>query len=408
MRGDLMRATVLSMRLIPRVDDGLKERLKLDNSVHAIGLLTCDSDDVGYAAIDEATKKAMVSVCYAQSMYGGAANANTALVGEFLGILAGPTSAEVESGLCAAQYFIENEASFVSANDDDSVVYFAHLISRTGSYLSESCSIPKGSPLAYLIAPPLESLYALDQALKAANVRVAAFYGPPSPTNFGGGLLTGSQSDCQSACEAFEQAVLQVARQPLISFPADTRQEPQFHQRGQHNKLLLQSHEIKPENVTHFTGSTLVSKNHPRIVFRGKLDTLQSETLLVMCEAAQWLKLALEDVLRLLRRILAAEFKGEPLGEWKLDGMDAEQVHWASHHPEQFGYPNHILPDAKNHVISLKINRLRTLAREAEICAVAAFEDKGTLIREDLVKSLNRLSSFLYVLQLRTNAIKEG
>ncbi|MCL1855835.1 MAG: BMC domain-containing protein, partial [Clostridia bacterium] len=78
MRGDLMRATVLSTRMIPRVDEELKELLKLDKSVHAIGLLTCDSDDVGYTALDEATKKALVTVCYAQSMYGGAANASTA------------------------------------------------------------------------------------------------------------------------------------------------------------------------------------------------------------------------------------------------------------------------------------------------------------------------------------------
>jgi len=395
------------MRLVPRVDVGLKERLKLDNSVHAIGLLTCDSDDVGYTAIDEATKKAMVSVCYAQSMYGGAANANTALVGEFLGILAGPTSAEVESGLYAAQCFIENDASFVSANNDDSIVYYAHLISRTGSYLSESCGIPKGSPLAYLIAPPLESLYALDQALKAANVRVAAFYRPPSPTNFGGGLLTGSHSDCLAACEAFEQAVLQVARQPLISFPADSCQKLQLHQRDHARKPLLKRSDNKPEHATHLTKNLLISKSHPRIVLRGKLDTLQSETLLVMCEATQWLERALGDVLRLLRRILAAEFKGESLGAWRLDGMDAEQVHWASHHPEQFGYRSHILPDAKNHRISLQINRLRALTREAEICAVAAFEEKGTVEREDLVLALNRLSSFLYILQLHTGSMEE-
>ena len=211
MRGDRMPARVLAMRLIPRVDAGLRERLGLGGEVHALGLITCDSDDVGYTALDEATKKACVSVAYAQSMYAGAANANTALAGEFLGILAGETPAEVESGLLAARRMIEQEASFYSANDDDSIVYFAHCISRTGSYLSAACEIPEGSPLAYLIAPPLESMYALDKALKAAQVRVCAFYGPPSPTNFGGALLTGSQSDCQAACDAFARAVIDVA-----------------------------------------------------------------------------------------------------------------------------------------------------------------------------------------------------
>ena len=210
-----MPATVLAVRLIPRVDAGLRERLKLGPEVHSLGLITCDSDDVGYTALDEATKKAMVSVCYAQSMYAGAANANTSLAGEFLGILAGPSPAEVESGLAAAIHMIEYEASFYSANADDSVVYYAHCISRTGSYLSAQCGIPEGSPLAYLIAPPLESVYAMDKALKAAQVRIVDFYGPPSPTNFGGGLLTGTQADCKAACEAFAKAVISVASNPL-------------------------------------------------------------------------------------------------------------------------------------------------------------------------------------------------
>jgi len=210
-----MPAKVLAVRLIPRVDDGLRERFKLDRSAHSLGLITCDSDDVGYTALDEATKKADVFVSYAQSMYAGAANANTALAGEFLGILAGPSPDEVESGLAAAIHMIEHEASFYSANADDSVVYYAHCISRTGSYLSAQCGIPEGSPLAYLIAPPLESIYAMDKALKAAQVRIVEFYGPPSPTNFGGGLLTGSQSDCRAACEAFARAVIDVAGNPL-------------------------------------------------------------------------------------------------------------------------------------------------------------------------------------------------
>ena len=210
-----MPAKVLAVRLIPRVDPGLREQMKLGPEVCSLGLITCDSDDVGYTALDEATKKASVSVCYAQSMYAGAANANTALAGEFLGILAGPTPDEVQSGLEAARQMIQYDASFYSANADDSVVYYAHCISRTGSYLSAQCGIPEGSPLAYLIAPPLESIYAMDKALKSAQVRIVSFYGPPSPTNFGGGLLTGSQSDCRAACEAFARAVIDIANAPI-------------------------------------------------------------------------------------------------------------------------------------------------------------------------------------------------
>ena len=49
---------------------------------------------------------------------------------------------------------------------------------------------------------------------KAADVDIAAFYGPPSETNFGGALLTGSQSACKAACDAFAQAVEVVASNP--------------------------------------------------------------------------------------------------------------------------------------------------------------------------------------------------
>ena len=162
------------------------------------------------------TGRVILSVTAAAGgMRGSAANANTALAGEFLGILAGPSPSEVESGLRAARQMIEKEACFYSANDSGSIVYYARCISRTGSYLSGACGIPAGSPLAYLIAPPLESIYALDQAMKAARVDMCAFYGPPSPTNFGGALLTGSQSDCEAACEAFARAVIEIARNPI-------------------------------------------------------------------------------------------------------------------------------------------------------------------------------------------------
>lgn len=105
---------------------------------------------------------------------------------------------------------------FVSANDDDSIPYYAHCISRTGSYLSSTNGIKEGEALAYLIAPPLEAMYALDAAIKAADVTIVALYNPPSETNFGGGLLTGSQSACKAACNAFAEAVEAVAANPLV------------------------------------------------------------------------------------------------------------------------------------------------------------------------------------------------
>lgn len=189
MKHDKMKTTVLSVKMIPNADPMLREALNLREDERSLGLLTTDCDDVSYAALDEATKKAEVRVAYARSMYAGAANASTKLAGEFIGILAGRNPAEVRSGLDAAILYIEQDACFYSANEDDSIVYFAHCISRTGSYLSEAAGVPEGTAMAYLIAPPLEAMVGLDAALKAAQVEMKVFYGPPSETNLPGDCL---------------------------------------------------------------------------------------------------------------------------------------------------------------------------------------------------------------------------
>ena len=214
MLGSPIKANVLSVRIIPNADPLLLERLEVPDDHRSLGIFTTDCDDVSYAALDEATKKAAVSVAYARSMYAGAANANTALAGEFIGILSAENPSEIRSGLDAAILYIQTDACFYSANDDDSIVYFAHCISRTGSYLSKAADVPEGTSMAYLIAPPLEAMVGLDAALKAANVTMRVFYGPPSETNFAGGLLTGEQSACLAACEAFADAVRGIAAAP--------------------------------------------------------------------------------------------------------------------------------------------------------------------------------------------------
>ncbi|AZV58035.1 ethanolamine utilization microcompartment protein EutL [Clostridium sp. AWRP] len=214
MKNDPIKARVLSVKIIPSVDPDLAQALNLQSNQRSLGLITSDIDDVSYTAIDEATKKADVEVVYAKSMYAGSGNASTKLAGEFIGILAAPNPAEIRSGLDAAVEFINNKACFYSANDDDDIIYYAQCISRTGTYLSKVAGIPEGEAIAYLIAPPLEAIYGLDAALKAADVKVATFYGPPSETNFGGGLLTGSQSACKAACDAFANSVKFVADNP--------------------------------------------------------------------------------------------------------------------------------------------------------------------------------------------------
>lgn len=215
MRGDRIQTKVLSVQIIPNADPMLLSQLPIPEGHRSLGLITTDCDDVSYAALDEATKKAQVEVVYARSMYAGAANANTALAGEFIGILSGENPEEVRSGLDAAVSYIEHDAAFCQANDDGSIVYFAHTISRTGSYLSKCAEVPEGTAMAYLIAPPLEAMVALDAAVKAADVTLRVFYGPPSETNFAGGLVSGDQAACKAACEAFAETVCKIADAPI-------------------------------------------------------------------------------------------------------------------------------------------------------------------------------------------------
>ncbi|HHY52007.1 MAG TPA: ethanolamine utilization microcompartment protein EutL, partial [Clostridiales bacterium] len=141
MINDPIKSSILSMKIIPNVNEDVAKALNLPEGHRSIGMFTADSDDVSYTALDEATKKADVKVVYGRSFYGGAANANTKLAGEVIGIISGPNPAEVRSGLDAIVNVVENEAHFVSANEDDTIVYYAHCISRTGSYLSSIAGI---------------------------------------------------------------------------------------------------------------------------------------------------------------------------------------------------------------------------------------------------------------------------
>lgn len=214
MKNDIIRPNILGIKIISNISPEMAQKLELEPHHKSLGLITADCDDVTYTALDEATKAAEVDVVYAKSMYAGAANASTKLAGEVLGIIAGPSPAEVRSGLNAVVDFMEYGATFISANDDDSIAYYAHCVSRTGTYLSKVAGIREGEALAYLVAPPLEAMYALDAAMKAADIKMCELFAPPTETNFGGALLTGSQSACKAACDAFAEAVKSVADNP--------------------------------------------------------------------------------------------------------------------------------------------------------------------------------------------------
>ena len=201
---------ILAVRYLANANPALAKALGAPEGYPSLGLLTTDSDDATYIALDEATKAADVKVAYGRSFYAGAANASTPYAGEVIGILAASTPGAVRSGMEAAIGTLER----VGFKEVNGVPYLAHTVSSAGSFLASEAGVRPGSALAYLIAPPLESMYAMDAALKAADVKLCKLYAPPSETNFGGGLLSGTQSACDAACAAFTQAVAEVAGQP--------------------------------------------------------------------------------------------------------------------------------------------------------------------------------------------------
>ena len=201
---------ILAVRYLSNASPALCEALGAPKGYPALGLLTTDCDDATYIALDAATKAAEVEVAYGRSFYAGAANASTPNAGEVIGILAGRTPGDARSGMEAALWALER-LGFREANN---VPYLAHTVSSAGSFLAHEAGVKPGMALAYLIAPPLEGMYAMDFALKAADVTLQKLYAPPSETNFGGGLLSGTQSACEAACLAFASAVEEVARCP--------------------------------------------------------------------------------------------------------------------------------------------------------------------------------------------------
>ena len=202
---------VLAVRYLANASPALCAALGAPKGYPSLGLITTDCDDATYIALDAATKAAEVEVAYSRSFYAGAANASTPNAGEVIGILAAQTPGAVRSGMEAALGALQR----IGFQEVNNVPYLAQTVSSVGSFLAKEAGVRTGSALAYLIAPPLEGMYAMDAALKAADVTLCKLYAPPSETNFGGGLLSGTQSACDAACMAFAEAVAEVAGRPL-------------------------------------------------------------------------------------------------------------------------------------------------------------------------------------------------
>jgi ethanolamine utilization cobalamin adenosyltransferase len=152
--------------------------------------------------------------------------------------------------------------------------------------------------------------------------------------------------------------------------------------------------EEKPEYMTHLNGDILVSKTHPRIRFRGMIDLLEAELLLCGPETG--------EILNLARRLIRCDVMDEPVEEFTLYGLTAQQQRQHSHFPQDYYGIPHFMPDYADGEQVLRLNRCRSICRQAELAAVDAFSDRdGNLVRTDIVQALNRMSSMLYILMIQ-------
>lgn len=162
--------------------------------------------------------------------------------------------------------------------------------------------------------------------------------------------------------------------------------------------------EEKPERMTHLNGEVLVPKTHPRIRFRGKMDTLEAE--LILCQLVPGApEGALGEILDLSRKILRCDVLEEPLRQDTLCGLTQDEQRGRSHMPQDYYGQPHFMPQASDGSVIAGLNRARCFAREAELAAVEAFSNRdGNLLREDIPKALNRMSSMLYLLMIQEKA----
>ncbi|WP_425449524.1 hypothetical protein [Dethiothermospora halolimnae] len=166
--------------------------------------------------------------------------------------------------------------------------------------------------------------------------------------------------------------------------------------------------EEKPEHMTQIYGNKLVYKDDLRIVFRGKLDSLQSKILelqvLANSKNKQGLLNDLEDVLQSVRDILRAEVLNENLNNIKVIGLDEKELRAMSHNPKKHFKIGHILPNYSMGEIIIKLNSIRSSIRETELSCIKAFRKDSKVERVDIIKALNRLSSGVYIMMCKEKA----
>ena len=167
--------------------------------------------------------------------------------------------------------------------------------------------------------------------------------------------------------------------------------------------------ERKPDHMTQLDAGHFAPKTHPRIKFRGQLDSLHATVMLAAAEARRYqlprLAEGLDTLAAYCREIQSAEYNGRSVQPLTVMGKSEDEIHQISHWSDRhLGIP-HLTPGPSDHAILHWLNLARATAREIEITALEIYGPKAhthddTSALGSTPHALNRLSSAVYVLEL--------
>lgn len=210
-----MKTRMLSQKIIANVSPEFAKVYGLPEGHQSVAFFSVDNDDIGYLAVDDATKKANIKVIHAETFYGGQKCSWSKYGGSVFVMFSGPKVADVRSGLAYVKDFIDNRSELCNFDGDEGTAFYAQCIPRCGKYFAEWFGIEEGTAYAYLVGGPIETNYALDKALKAGETRMVKYWYPPSHANSSGAVLAGTESACRAATTAFVDALRYATEHPM-------------------------------------------------------------------------------------------------------------------------------------------------------------------------------------------------
>lgn len=206
---------MISQKLIANVTPEMARIYEIPEDHQSVAFFSTDNDDVAYLAADDASKKANIKVVHAETFYSGLRGSWSKYGGSVFVMISGPKVSDVKSGLAYIRDFIENRSELCNFDGDEGTAFYAQCIPKSGKFFKEFCDLEEGSAYAYLVGGPIETNYALDKALKAGNTKIARYWYPPSHANSSGAVLTGTESACRAATQAFVEALRFATEHPM-------------------------------------------------------------------------------------------------------------------------------------------------------------------------------------------------